>query len=253
MNAVAHELSNVVSLDVPSAAALQLTGLSAGYGRNLALHGVDVRLEAGSVVALVGANGAGKTTLLRAISGLIPARTGEIALFGERINRQPTHKRVAMGIGHVPEGRQIFGPLSIEDNLWLGSYVRKDGKWKEDLDFVYNMFPVLKEKRKLPGGTLSGGQQQMLAMGRTLMSRPKVLLLDEPSMGLAPLLTKEIFAVIERLKSRGMTMLLVEQNATAALNIADHGYVLEAGLVTLHGTGKDLLQDERVQSAYLGM
>ena len=231
---------------------LEVKGLTAGYGRIESLHGVDLALARGQLVALVGANGAGKTTLLRAISGLIPARSGSVSLFGQDVTNDSPDHRVRNGLAQVLEGRQVFGPLSVQDNLLLGAYCRK-GPHEARLDEMYDLFPVLREKRHLAAGTLSGGQQQMLAMARALMSEPRVLLLDEPSMGLAPLLVREIFNVIGRLKAQGIPILLVEQNAHAALSIADHGYVLETGTIALHGPAATLLADERVKSAYLGL
>jgi len=233
-------------------AALAVEGLVAGYGRIEALRGVDLALQPGQLVALVGANGAGKTTLLRTLSGLIGARAGRVHLFGEDITTASPERRVRAGLAQVLEGRQVFGPLSVQDNLRLGAYTRPL-QCAQQLEAMYELFPVLKDKRLLPAGTLSGGQQQMLAMARALMSQPKVLLLDEPSMGLAPLLVKEVFGVVQRLKERGVPILLVEQNARAALAIADHGYVLEAGRVVLSGPARQLLHDERVQQAYLGI
>jgi branched-chain amino acid transport system ATP-binding protein len=234
-------------------AALQLRGLSSHYGRIQALKGVDLDVAEGQLVALVGANGAGKTTLLRTLSGVQPASGGEIVFRGTPIGRHRPDARVRAGICQVPEGRQVFGPLSIEDNLLLGAYTRTRAEAAEDLEKGYVLFPILKEKRLLPAGTLSGGQQQMLAMARALMARPKLLLLDEPSMGLAPLLIEEIFRVVKSLKGQGITILLVEQNAHAALSIADKGYVLETGSIVLSGTGAELLANEQVKRAYLGM
>jgi branched-chain amino acid transport system ATP-binding protein len=232
---------------------LSVRGLRAGYGKIEALHGIDIEVNAGQLVALVGANGAGKTTLLRTISGVIKATGGDIK-FGEAdITRVSPDKRVRSGICQVPEGRQVFSGLSVADNLKLGGYTRKASEYKGDLERIYELFPILLEKSDLPAGTLSGGQQQMLAMGRALMGAPKVLLLDEPSMGLAPLLIKEIFNVINKLKREGITILLVEQNAQAALSIAEKGYVLESGKIVASGTGSELLQDDRVRQAYLGM
>jgi len=231
---------------------LNVKGLAAGYGRIEALHGVDLTLGRGQLVALVGANGAGKTTLLRAISGLIPARAGSVSLLGQDVTHISPDRRVRCGLAQVLEGRQVFSPLSVQDNLRLGAYTRP-GPHETRIEEMYTLFPVLKEKRHLAAGTLSGGQQQMLAMVRALMSEPKVLLLDEPSMGLAPLLVREIFNVIRRLKEQGIPILLVEQNAHAALSIADYGYVLETGAVALHGPAGKLLLDERVKSAYLGL
>jgi branched-chain amino acid transport system ATP-binding protein len=207
----------------------------------------------GQLVALVGANGAGKTTLLRAISGVQPVTGGSIALDGEDITALAADRRVRRGICQVPEGRQVFGPMSIEDNLRLGAFTRRDKNIAADMERMYALFPVLKEKRALPAGTLSGGQQQMLAMARALMGRPRLLLLDEPSMGLAPLLVDEIFRVIQQLKAEGISIFLVEQNAHAALAIADQGYVIETGHTLLSGPGPQLLRNPQVQAAYLGM
>jgi branched-chain amino acid transport system ATP-binding protein len=232
---------------------LEITGLRAGYGRVEALHGIDLRIGAGQLVALVGANGAGKTTLLKTISGVIRRQAGQIRLHGQDISGQSPDRRVRLGISQVPEGRQVFGGLSVQDNLLLGAYTRRDAGRAEDMEKMYQLFPILKEKRLLMAGMLSGGQQQMLAMARALMSRPKVLLLDEPSMGLAPLLVQEIFEVIAGLKEQGIPILLVEQNAHAALSIADYGYVLETGNIVTAGPGKTLLKDDKVREAYLGM
>lgn len=232
---------------------LEIRRLTSHYGRIQALHGIDLEVAEGQLVALVGANGAGKTTLLRIISGVQPASGGEIRLYGQDISKLGPEKRVQMGICQVPEGRQVFGPMSIEDNLNLGAYTRNRDGVEADLDRMYALFPILKEKRALPAGTLSGGQQQMLAMARALMGRPKLLLLDEPSMGLAPLLVEEIFRVIKQLKSQGITLFLVEQNAHAALSIADIGYVIETGHTIMSGPGPELLQNEQVKKAYLGM
>ena len=209
----------------------------------------------GQLVALVGANGAGKTTLLRTISGVQPAMPARFICSGEDITNLQPEKRVKLGICQVPEGRQVFGPMSIEDNLRLGAYTRKGNgdSIAADLERMYEIFPILKEKRQLPAGTLSGGQQQMLAMARALMGQPKLLLLDEPSMGLAPLLVEEIFRVVKRLRSEGITVFLVEQNAHAALSIADIGYVIETGHTILTGPGSELLKNEQVKKAYLGM
>ncbi|WP_442880960.1 ATP-binding cassette domain-containing protein [Aromatoleum sp.] len=232
---------------------LEIRGLTSHYGRIQALHGIDLDVKQGQLVALVGANGAGKTTLLRTISGVQPASGGVVRFGGEDITRVAPEKRVRAGICQVPEGRQVFGPMSIEDNLRLGSYSRRDREIEQDIERMFGIFPILKEKRALPAGTLSGGQQQMLAMARALMGRPKLLLLDEPSMGLAPLLVEEIFRVIRRLKAEGITIFLVEQNAHAALAIADIGYVVETGHTILSGPGPELLHDEQVKKAYLGM
>ncbi|WP_454912950.1 ABC transporter ATP-binding protein [Variovorax gossypii] len=231
---------------------LEVEDLRAGYGRIEALHGVSIRLDAGELVALVGANGAGKTTLLRTISGLLPSRAGRVRFLGQDISRSSPDIRVRMGLAQVLEGRQVFGPLSVQDNLRLGAFVHREAA-DERMRRMYDLFPVLKQKKDLPAGTLSGGQQQMLAMARALMSAPKALLLDEPSMGLAPLLVRDIFRVIKELKDAGTPILLVEQNARAALAIADRGYVLETGKMTLEGPAQRLQDDERVRSAYLGL
>jgi branched-chain amino acid transport system ATP-binding protein len=232
---------------------LEITGLTSHYGRIQALKGIDLQVAEGELLALVGANGAGKTTLLRAISGVQAATGGSIRFDGADITRASPSARVRMGISQVPEGRQVFGPLSVEDNLRLGGYTRPAGEIAVDLAEMYAMFPVLKEKRHEPAGTLSGGQQQMLAMSRALMARPKLLLLDEPSMGLAPLLVAEIFRAVQALKHAGTTIFLVEQNAHAALSIADRGYVLETGRVVLQDSGRALLANDRVKEAYLGV
>jgi branched-chain amino acid transport system ATP-binding protein len=235
------------------AAALEIMGLTSHYGRIQALHGVDIKVGQGQLVALVGANGAGKTTLLRTISGVQPASGGSIWLQSENITRMSPDKRVRAGICHVPEGRQVFGPMSIEDNLRLGAFTRHKADIAAGMEQMYELFPVLKEKRGLPAGTLSGGQQQMLAIARALMGKPRILLLDEPSMGLAPLLVEEVFRVVKNLQAHGITILLIEQNAHAALSIADVGYVIETGKITLSGPGPELLNNEQVKSAYLGM
>lgn len=232
---------------------LEIRGLTSHYGRIQALHGVDIEVKEGQLVALVGANGAGKTTLLRTLSGVQPASGGNIRLYGNDVTGMSPDKRVRAGICQVPEGRQVFGPMSIEDNLRLGAFTRPQGEIEADMEKMYGLFPILREKRHLPAGTLSGGQQQMLAMARALMGRPRLLLLDEPSMGLAPLLVEEIFRIVSNLKSQGITILLVEQNAHAALSIADVGYVLETGSITLSGPGRELLENEQVKAAYLGM
>lgn len=232
---------------------LDVSGLRSAYGRIEVLHGVDLVVRTGEIVALVGSNGAGKTTLLRTLSGVQPATAGTIRFGGEAIERAPPHRRVALGMAHAPEGRQIFAPLAVADNLRLGAYLRKDREIEADRERIYDMFPVLREKRHLPAGGLSGGQQQMLAIGRALMARPKLLLLDEPSMGLAPLLVDQILDAVARLKRDGITVLLVEQNATAALAIADRGYVIETGRIIHSGEGSALLGDPRVREAYLGL
>ena len=232
---------------------LSVSGMESCYGRIKALKGIDLVVRKGELVALVGANGAGKTTFLRTLSGVQPMSAGKITFDGEDISALRSDLRMRRGICQSPEGRQVFGPLSIEDNLRLGAYTQPKTQVEGDLEKIYAMFPILKEKRALPAGTLSGGQQQMLAIGRALMGRPKMLLLDEPSMGLAPLLVEEVFNVVKTLKSQGMTIFLVEQNAFAALAIADRGYVLETGSIILTGTGQELISNEQVRAAYLGM
>ncbi|WP_245841299.1 ABC transporter ATP-binding protein [Paraburkholderia ribeironis] len=232
---------------------LIVKGLESGYGRIQALKGLDLAVGEGELVALIGANGAGKTTFLRTLSGIQPLTAGQITFAGEDISRLRADLRARAGICHSPEGRQVFAPLTIEDNLRLGAYGRPSRSNPQELGRIYEMFPILHEKRYLPAGTLSGGQQQMLAIGRALMGAPRLLLLDEPSMGLAPLLVEEVFNVIRTLKQQGMTILLVEQNAYAALGIADRAYVLETGNIVLSGTGAQLRQDETVRAAYLGV
>jgi branched-chain amino acid transport system ATP-binding protein len=232
---------------------LAIDNLTSRYGRIEVLHGVSCEVKQGEIVTLVGSNGAGKSTLLRAISGVQPVASGTIRLDGQVINSLSAHARVARGIAQVPEGRQVFSPLSVDDNLRLGAYRRRDAEIASDLDKVYATFPALAGKRGIPAGSLSGGQQQMLAIGRALMTRPKLLLLDEPSMGLAPLLVDQIFGIIADLKKSGLTVLLVEQNAYAALAIADRGYVMETGRITMSGSGASLLDDERVRLTYLGI
>lgn len=232
---------------------LAIKGMDSHYGRIQALKGITLEVRRGETVALVGANGAGKTTFLRTLSGVQPMSAGRIYFDGVDISKLRSDLRMRGGICQSPEGRQVFGPLSIEDNLRLGAYTQPKTQVEGDMEKVFGMFPILKEKRKLPAGTLSGGQQQMLAIGRALMGRPKLLLLDEPSMGLAPLLVEEVFNVVKMLKSQGMTIILAEQNAFAALAIADRGYVLETGNITLTGTGQELISNEQVRAAYLGM
>ncbi len=232
---------------------LAVSGMESCYGRIKALKGISLEVRRGETVALVGANGAGKTTFLRTLSGVQPMSAGSIHFDGEDISKLRSDMRMRRGICQSPEGRQVFGPLSIEDNLRLGAYTQPKNQVEGDLEKIFAMFPILKEKRALPAGTLSGGQQQMLAIGRALMGRPKMLLLDEPSMGLAPLLVEEVFNVVKTLKAQGMTILLVEQNAFAALAIADRGYVLETGNVILTGSGQALISNEQVRAAYLGM
>jgi branched-chain amino acid transport system ATP-binding protein len=229
---------------------LEVQGLASRYGRIPALFDVSLRVEQGELVALVGANGAGKTTLLRTLSGVQPMSGGTVRFSGADIGRESPRRRVMRGMVQVPEGRQVFGALSVEDNLRLGTFARGAVAM---IDAVWAMFPILHQKRGEDAGTLSGGQQQMLAIGRALMADPRLLLLDEPSMGLAPRLVAEIFTYIRALKSRGTTILLVDQNARAALSIADRGYVMETGRIVAEGRAADLLRDTQVQQAYLGL
>ena len=232
---------------------LRVEALEAAYGRVRALRGVDLEVRSGELVALVGSNGAGKSTLLRTLSGVHPALAGRVLYLGADVTRAPVHERVAGGIILVPEGRQVFGILTVEDNLRLGAHTRPRQEMDDGLDRVFRVFPVLAERRRQRAGTMSGGEQQMLAIGRGLMGRPTLLLLDEPSMGLAPRLVAALFEVIVSLRAGGVTMLLVEQNAHAALSIADRGYVLETGRITLEGPGPELLGAEAVRAAYLGI
>ena len=232
---------------------LSIENVKSAYGRIEVLHGVSLRVEPGEIVTLIGANGAGKTTLLHAISGVQPLTAGTIRFEGKPIEQVPAHMRVPLGISQVPEGRQLFEPLSVKDNLRLGAWSRGDGGWERELARVRAMFPMLDAFWDRPAGTLSGGQQQMLAIGRALMAKPRLLLLDEPSMGLAPNLVDHVLAVIRALKDEQLTILLVEQNARAALAIADRAYVLETGRITLSGTAAEIQADRRVQDAYLGI
>ena len=232
---------------------LEVSDLRSAYGRILALKGVSLRVETGEITALVGGNGAGKTTLLRCLSGVQPVSAGRVTFHGEDITAWSPHRRVGAGIAQSPEGRQVFGPLSVEDNLRLGAFRRGRAETEVNLDRVFDMFPILREKRALQAAGLSGGQQQMLAIGRALMSQPRLLLLDEPSMGLAPVLVDQILDAVVALKRAGVTVLLVEQNASAALAIADRGYVIETGHIAHSGTGAALLHDPAVREAYLGV
>ncbi|MCB5167771.1 ABC transporter ATP-binding protein [Streptomyces bambusae] len=234
-------------------ALLKVEDLKVAYGKIEAVKGISFEVNEGEIVCLVGTNGAGKTTTLRTLSGLIKPRSGSITFDGQPLNAVPAHKIVSLGLAHSPEGRHIFPRLTIAENLQLGAFLRsdKDGIEK-DIQRAYEMFPILGERRKQAAGTLSGGEQQMLAMGRALMSQPKLLMLDEPSMGLSPLMMQKIMSTIADLKAAGMTILLVEQNAQAALSLADHAHVMEVGKVVLSGTGQDLLHNEDVRKAYLG-
>lgn len=232
---------------------LKINSLDIFYGGIHALKNINLEVKQGEIVTLIGANGAGKTSTLRAISSLEKPKNGEILFNGENITGIAPHKLVARGLSHVPEGRKIFANLSVMENLELGAYLRKDKKSvQEDYEMVFEKFPRLKERIKQNAGTLSGGEQQMLAIGRALMNRPKMLLLDEPSMGLAPLVVNDIFDTIVEINKAGTTILLVEQNANKALSIADRAYVLETGRITLQGTADELLHDDKVRAAYLG-
>ena len=235
------------------AAILDVENIDVFYGRIQALRSVSLHVDEGEIVSLIGANGAGKTTTLRAISGLTPASSGTVRLRGEDISRLQAEDIVVKGIGHAPEGRRIFARMTVRENLDLGAYIRKGGLTREDLDRVYTLFPRLKERQNQLAGTLSGGEQQMLTISRAMMSRPKVLLLDEPSLGLAPLMVDTIFTVIRDINKEGTTILLIEQNALKALNVANRGYVLETGKIVKEGTGGELLASPDVQKAYLGV
>jgi branched-chain amino acid transport system ATP-binding protein len=232
---------------------LTVEGLRSRYGRIEVLHGIDVEVPSGETVAIVGANGAGKTTLLRCLSGVQPVSAGRITFRGEDLTAVPAHRRLRLGLAQSPEGRQIFTNLSVEENLRLGAFLFSDDRVDADMAEAFAMFPVLKEKRNQVAGGLSGGQQQMLAIARALMGRPSCLLLDEPSMGLAPILVEQIFDVIRRLKQLDVTVLLVEQNAFGALKIADRGYVMETGRIAMSGPAAELAADPRVREAYLGV
>lgn len=234
-------------------ALLEINNLHTYYGSIHALKGINLEIEEGQIAAMIGSNGAGKSTTLKSISGLVKARSGEIRFQGDSILGKPSEKIVASGVIQVPEGRGIFIKLSVQENLMMGAYLRKDKNGiKDSLEYVYALLPRLKERANQMGGTLSGGEQQMLAVGRALMAKPKLLMLDEPSMGLAPLITKEIFACIKSLNKEGMTVLLVEQNANLALGICDKAYVIETGNIVLSGNGQELLSDDRVRKTYLG-
>ena len=232
---------------------LKVTDLQVYYGVIQALKGISFEVNEGEVIALIGANGAGKTTILHTVTGLINQKAGKIEFGGKDISHTPAYKIVAEGMAHVPEGRRVFAELSVYDNLMMGAYTRKDKKEiAETLAMVYKRFPRLEERKKQMAGTLSGGEQQMLAMGRALMSKPKIILMDEPSMGLSPIFVNEIFDIIKAVSASGTTVLLVEQNAKKALSIADRAYVLETGKIILEGDAKVLMNDERVKKAYLG-
>ncbi|MGV8982003.1 ABC transporter ATP-binding protein [Clostridium sp.] len=232
---------------------LKIVGLNVYYGAIHALHDISIEVKEGEIVTLIGANGAGKTSILRAISGLIPIKSGNVIFEDKPIQSTPSYKLSKLGIAHVPEGRRIFANMSVMENLELGAYIRKDKtNITKDYEMVFEKFPILKERIKQMAGTLSGGEQQMLAMGRALMVRPRILLLDEPSMGLAPLVVRNIFSIIQEINKLGTTVLLVEQNAHMALSIANRAYVLETGKIVLEGDSKELLSNDAIKNAYLG-
>jgi len=231
---------------------LRIEDIQVYYGGIHALRGVSLKIEQGQIVSLIGANGAGKTTTFKVIVGLVRPRSGSVSFLGEELTRLNTHAVIQRGIAVSPEGRRVFGNMTVIENLELGAYSRSHGEFEQAAEWVFSIFPRLSERRTQFAGTLSGGEQQMLAFGRALMSRPKLVLLDEPSLGLAPLMVEEVFRAIEKVNREGATILLIEQNAVAALNIADYAYVLETGTVVLEGTGRELLRDEGVRKAYLG-
>ena len=232
---------------------LEVKNLSVSYGAIEAVKSISFTVNDGEIVSLIGANGAGKTTTLHTITGLVPAKSGSVMYNGVDLLKTHNNKIVTLGMAHIPEGRHVFTRMSVEENLEMGAFSLKDqSDLKKDLDMVYGLFPRLKERRNQKAGTLSGGEQQMLAMGRALMSHPKTILMDEPSMGLSPKLVKEIFSIIRKLHEQGITILLVEQNAKMALSIADRAYVLETGRITMEGDAKELLNNEQVRKAYLG-
>lgn len=232
---------------------LKIEDINVFYGKIHAIHDLSFHVKEGEIVTLIGANGAGKTTILKTISRILTPESGIIKFRDEDMSKFPAHQIIDMGMAHVPEGRRVFSKMSVQENLEMGAYIRKDNREiQEDLEMVFTRFPRLKERMKQAAGTLSGGEQQMLAMGRALMSRPKIILMDEPSMGLAPILVDEIFSIIRDVNDAGTTVLLVEQNANKALKIADRGYVLETGKVIAEGKASDLLEDQAVKEAYLG-
>lgn len=232
---------------------LDIKNLSVSYGAIDAVKNISMHVDDGEIVSLIGANGAGKTTTLHTITGLVPAKSGSVMFNGHDLLKERNHNIVTYGMAHIPEGRHVFTRMSVQENLEMGAFsIKNDSTMAADLDMVFNLFPRLKERRRQLAGTLSGGEQQMVAMGRALMSHPNTILMDEPSMGLSPKLVKEIFAIIRKLHAEGITVLLVEQNAKMALSIADRAYVLETGSITMEGDAKDLLHDEKVRKAYLG-
>ena len=231
---------------------LEVTDLEVAYGKIKAVKGISFSVNQGEVVTLIGTNGAGKTTTLRTISGLLRPSQGSVTFEGKRIDQVPAHEIVKLGLAHSPEGRRIFPQMTVKENLLLGAFTRGDSEIGKDLQTAYDLFPILGERAMQPAGTFSGGEQQMLAMGRAMMSRPKLMMLDEPSMGLSPLMMKRIMATVRTLQDQGTTILLVEQNARAALRIATKGYVLEVGKIVLEGTGRELLTSDAVRKAYLG-
>ena len=233
-------------------AILKVDNINVYYGAIHAIKGISFHVDEGEVVTLIGANGAGKSTTLNTISGLLRSKTGSVEFMGKSLNRTPAHKIVAQGLALVPEGRRVFLQMTVQENLEMGAFTQKNSGVAADLEMVYEQFPRLKERFKQTAGTLSGGEQQMLAMGRALMSHPKLLMLDEPSMGLAPILVEQIFEIIQNLHKAGTTILLVEQNAQAALSVADRGYVLETGKIVTTGSGKELLSSPEIKKAYLG-
>ncbi|MFD5507130.1 ABC transporter ATP-binding protein [Streptomyces sp. NPDC059761] len=250
---VAIQRERQTATAAPTTAILELAGLHVSHGAISALKGIDMVVREGEVVALLGANGAGKTTTLRTVSGLHAPASGAVRFCGERIDGLPSHAIVGLGIGHSPEGRRVFADMTVLENLHMGAYRFKRQRLRqEDLERVFALFPRLAERRTQQAGTLSGGEQQMLAMGRALMGRPELLLLDEPSMGLAPLVVAQIFEIIKEINAQGTTVLLVEQNAAQALKVADRGYVLETGRITMQAPARELLDDPRVRAAYLG-
>jgi branched-chain amino acid transport system ATP-binding protein len=254
MSTTAAGAPSIAPTQQDGVAALELRNIHTFYGHIHAIKGVSLRVDPGEIVTLIGANGAGKTTTLRTISGIIQPREGQVLFNGQRIDRVPPHRIVQMGVCQSPEGRRIFSRMTVQENLEMGAYARRDPAGvREDLERTLELFPRLKERLKQRGGTLSGGEQQMLAIGRALMSQPRILLLDEPSMGLAPILVETIFNTIVQINRQGVAVLLVEQNALMALNVANRGYVLETGTIVLEDDAKALQQNEQVQKAYLGI